>query len=83
MSIVLGGNDGDNDNDLLWPDNCKLTFFNVKISKVNTLRISFITLYCIEECLKYGKQEPQLSRVATISKIMITVCDSVRAGSSS
>ena len=34
MSIVLGGNDGDNDNDLSWPDNCKLTFFNVKISKV-------------------------------------------------
>ena len=39
--------------------------------------------FCIEKCLKYGKQEPQLSRVATISKIMIVVCDSVRAGSSS
>ena len=34
MSIVLGGNDGDNDNDLSWPDNCKLTFFNVKTSTV-------------------------------------------------
>ena len=34
MSIVLVGNDRDNDNDLLWPDNCKLTFLNVKISQI-------------------------------------------------
>ena len=63
MSIVLVGNDRDNDNDLLWPDNCKLTFLNVKISKIpsQNYRGNFMHGF-IEECLKYGKQELQLCR---------------------
>ena len=57
MSIVLVGNDRDNDNDLLWPDNCKLTFFkcqNLNHQKV-VVEISSMHPRAYLKCVENGR----------------------------